>query len=539
MNQLYNSTMIQKILFSAIFILLSVTLKADTQFKETFGLPGKFDEFASVCETADHGYLFFGNTSDSLDKSELFLVRTTINGTFLWSRTFDYPVNVFASKIISGDNGEITLMGYTYQDTLSYDDIFLIRTDSSGNIQWSNIYGGNDIDEASDMTSDSLGNLLIAGYTYSFGTALKSGFVIKTDNLGAVLWSKVYSQNINQEFSGITLTSDGGNFLTGFTQSFPGINIDGYMVKTDNAGNVQWSKRYGGSSVDILYKSWQDVDSTFYICGATGTNAVGGNLDGWLLKVSSDGNTNLINTTYGSVSIDRTYSLSPAFGNELILSGHSINSNGNLNALYLPVNKSDGTLTGTPLLAGTTEGDARAYTGIYSSSGLVQAGYILHAGDSIGSAYAVKYDTLVSPCQVVISNVTSTDQLTTGNFSDSLGTDVADITCQVNAASFQVASTLPDQFVFCGIVSSGELNTDNNFLIYPNPSNGSFIVHAADVNTLPADVKVFDMQGRLVGNKILTENGQSFKFLDLTDGLYNLLIDSDKFRIAKKLLISK
>ena len=259
---------IKIILFSLLLLLTSLTSSADTQFKQSIGFPDASAEFLSGCETPDSGYVFLGNTTDTVSKiSKLFLVKMDLQGSLLWNKTYEFPIDAFGIKVAATPNGELVMMGYTFLDSIPYDDIFLIRTQSDGTILWSNTYGGNDIDEGNDMIIDAQGNIVVAGYTYSFGSALKSGFVLKTDGNGIYSWSKTYSQNVNQEFNGISQTSDYGYILSGYTQAPPGINFDGYIVKTDSAGGINWSKRTGGSLSEILYKGWQDATGDFYFAG--------------------------------------------------------------------------------------------------------------------------------------------------------------------------------------------------------------------------------------------------------------------------------
>jgi hypothetical protein len=512
---------------------------ADSQFKQSVGFPDATSEFLSICETPDSGYVLLGNVTDTTSaRSKIFMVKMTFEGTLVWSRTYEYAFDAFGIKVAAAGNGELVVMGYSFLNTPPYDDIFLIRTQSDGTILWSTTYGGNDIDEGNDMIVDNQGNIVIAGYTYSFGSALKSAFAIKTDGGGSVLWSRTYAQNVNQEFNGIIQCQDNGYFLCGFTQAPPGINFDGYMVKTDSLGNPEWSKRTGGSGSEILYRSMQDAAGDFYIAGSASTNTLSGNIDGWLLKVSANGNANSINYTYGSPIADRTYGIAspPGLTSSLFLSGYSLSSSGYENALLLPVNASDGSLSGSALLAGTNTGNARAMASVFSSTGLVQAGYIFTAADTLGSAYVVKYPTTISPCQVGIANPDLRDQTQNLFYTDSAGTDTVAAFAAETPVTFSSTVVNPGQNIFCIILGEEDLESETTVTLFPNPAAHAIRLDVGDGNQ--QELTIVDLTGRVFLSTRVSGR-QEISVAQLPPGMYQIQLERNGKLIRKKFIRSK
>src|SRR5438128_95556 len=89
----------------------------------------------------------------------------------------------------TNDNGYI-ICGETRGG--NYSDIFLIKTNSGGDTLWTKNYGGSDDEYAYCVKQTRDGGYIIAGYTYSFGAVNGKAYIIKTDSSGNVSWSKMY-----------------------------------------------------------------------------------------------------------------------------------------------------------------------------------------------------------------------------------------------------------------------------------------------------------------------------------------------------------
>ncbi|MDO6429594.1 gliding motility-associated C-terminal domain-containing protein [Flavitalea sp. BT771] len=131
------------------------------------------------------------------------------------------------------------------------------------------IYGGLSDDYAANIMITSDGGYLMYGYTNSFGNGGYDGYVVKFDNLGVIQWSRTYGGPGDDEFGTGKQTSDGGYILGGYTTSYGDPAGDAWLVKIDAAGNMLWSKKYGDGNPngDRLFDLIQTADGGYAFCG--------------------------------------------------------------------------------------------------------------------------------------------------------------------------------------------------------------------------------------------------------------------------------
>ncbi len=162
-----------------------------------------------------------------------YIVKTDSTGADLWHKLF--LQGIFRSVQQMPDGQYVIAGGYSYANGTQ--DALLLRVDGSGNIVWQHTYGGSQDDSAYafDRTSD--GGFALAGKTKSIGAGNYDVYLIKTDSSGTLEWQTTYGQDRSDIAYDIDATNDGGYVLAGSTQSFtdPG-TTKGYIIKTDASG---------------------------------------------------------------------------------------------------------------------------------------------------------------------------------------------------------------------------------------------------------------------------------------------------------------
>lgn len=220
----------------------------------------------------------------------------------LWTKTFGGPANDMGYAVQETSDGGFVIAGWTQSFGAGESDVFLIKTDANGNLQWQKTYGGTEIDKGWSVKQTIDGGYMIAGYTNSFGYGDADVYVIRTTSQGDTLWTKTYGGTSSD--CGYTLdnASDGGFVVAGGTCSFGAGNDDLYVISIDTLGNLVWERTYGGAGHDNAYSIKQLYDGGYIIAGYTTSFGVIGE-DAYVVRIDSNGDS-LWTQTYGDTSHD-------------------------------------------------------------------------------------------------------------------------------------------------------------------------------------------------------------------------------------------
>jgi len=269
--------------------LIKTDANGDTLWTKTFGGTGS-DVGYSVQQTADGGYVIAGYTNSfGAGSTDVYLIRTDSTGDTLWTRSYGGANDDFAYSVQQTADGGYIITGNTTNFGVGGSDIYLIKTDANGDTLWTKTFGGtsNDSGQLVQQTADE--GYIIAGNTTNFGAGGSDFYLIKTDSIGDTLWTKTYGGTSDDLGNSVQQTFDGGYIITGYTNSFGAGFIAAYLIKTDSIGDTLWTKTYGGTSGEFPYSVQQTTDGGYIITGYTGSFGTGGN-DIYLIKTDANGN---------------------------------------------------------------------------------------------------------------------------------------------------------------------------------------------------------------------------------------------------------
>jgi hypothetical protein len=270
----------------------------NTEWNNTYGGPLD-DVFTDQIKTKDGAYVLSGYTmSFGAGNYDFWLVKVNASGAVQWSQTYGGIGSEQAYSVFQTNDGGYAITGDTNSSGAGSSDFWLVKTDATGNMQWNKTYGGPGADNAMGVVQNSDGGYAIGGRTASFGAGGLDIWLIKTDVSGNIMWNKTYGGPGTERANFMVQTNDGGYALFSPTASLvAGGGQDVWLVKTDATGNMQWNKTYGGPGTETAAYFIQTSDGGYALTGSETSFGAGGE-DIFLIKTDASGNT-MWNRTYG------------------------------------------------------------------------------------------------------------------------------------------------------------------------------------------------------------------------------------------------
>jgi len=298
-----------------------------------------FDKLTTVKQTIDGGYIVGGTsnsgisgdkTENSLGIDDYWIVKLDSLGQIKWQKTiggnsWDYVSDVVQTSdggYILGGGSFSAISGVKTEGNFGIVDIWIVKTDSVGNIEWQNTIGGPDYDVLASIVPTTDGGYVLGACSASNVCSDKTEnslgdmdyWLVKLNSLGNIEWQNTIGGDSADYLSSIRPTFDGGYILGGYSNSnfshdkteFSQGSRDYWVVKTDSLGNVQWQNTIGGKGDDRLFNIEQTSSGDYIIGGYSYSNIsldkdedCIGVRDYWILKITGN-----VNTIKGHVFAD-------------------------------------------------------------------------------------------------------------------------------------------------------------------------------------------------------------------------------------------
>ncbi len=383
-----------RVLLSA--ICLASVGPAQTGWWRTYG--GTNDDWGSSArQTLDSAYVIAGTTeSFGAGFEDVYLIKTNNSGDTLWTRAYGGASDERGNSIRQTSDGGYIVAGLTYsfgEGVPGYSNVYLIKTDASGDTVWTRTYGGTYDDRGYDVQQTADSGYIVAGLTYSFGPRVPgycNVYLIKTGPSGDTLWTRTYGGLDHDLGFSVLQTVDSGYIIAGETYSFGAGGEDVYLIKTDASGYLEWSRTYGGTAG---YSIQQTSDGGYVIAGSTPPSGGGMFSDIYLIKTDAEGET-LWTRTYGGTHLeDEGYSVQQTSDGGYIIAGCTGDPYMGNDDVYLIRTSASGDTLWTKTYGGTS-GDIGNSVRQTSDGGYVIAGRAWSFGAGESDVYLIKTDSL-------------------------------------------------------------------------------------------------------------------------------------------------
>ncbi|GGC06742.1 hypothetical protein GCM10011325_36960 [Dyadobacter sediminis] len=289
--------------------------------------------FGAMEKTPDGGYIVGfssaqaaggAKSQEPIGSLDYWVVKLDADGNILWDKQYGGTKYDGLKSIQVASDGGYLIAGYSYsgisgnktQESRGDSDLWIIKLDASGNLQWEKTIGGTGTEYGPRISVTTDGGYILGARSSSKASGEKTQdsngndyWIIKLSDVGQIQWQRSLSGGYTQEyfdddFRTLIQTADGGYLAGGHTSSPAGndktsdgngLKPDMWIVKLAANGTTQWDKTIGSAGSDFLLDLIQTTDGGYFLGGHSDSNASGdktqnsrGVSDYWVVKLAPE-----------------------------------------------------------------------------------------------------------------------------------------------------------------------------------------------------------------------------------------------------------
>ncbi len=401
------------VIFCFIFLIAFCNVQSQTLFKRTYGF-GTITEGRCVVQTFDHGYAVCGFTTPGTGgQTNFYLLKTDSNGVAAYQYSYGGNGIDQAFSLVQLPDSGFLLAGYSNSFSVNSDyDVCIVRTDKSGNSLWTKTFGTSDWDFIYDMQQSPDGNFILIGNTFGSGNGRSSGYVVKIDSNGNVIWEKFIMQNQLVNLKQLAVRADGSFVVCGNvspSSSYPG---DYFLAFMDASGNTISTKIID----DGKHESFNGIDffsnGDLAVAGISIDSSDNNDCDEVIMRIDPFSNIiwSLPSDIAGSDDFNDLY----VYNDTIYASGsNSSNGAGGYDFKILNRDQNNGFINGHTFGAAQNEFCYRAVR--TNDAGSILVGSTTSFGPGQTSVFLVKTDSLFAEANNVILDLDNNYELTSLN----------------------------------------------------------------------------------------------------------------------------
>ena len=306
---------------------LKLTDNGNIQWQKSYGAGFYWgplhDELDTLHETSDGGYVLAWPTYYyGAGNQDYWILRFDDSGEVLWQRTYGESHTDVVQAVQQTSDGGFVAAGYTGSFGAGSYDIWVLKLDANGDVQWQKTYGTTAEERAYSIEEVTNGFIIGARSESTIGVlVMKLGndgtlewsksyddfqartltktdddgyilgggnIVLKIDSDGFPQWQRSFNESSNTDIASIAQTDSGDYLVTGYIYYPPPAHHDAFVLKLDTIGNILWQKAYGEYGSDFANAVLENDDGSIIVAGHTFSFGVGLS-DLWVLKLTDEG----------------------------------------------------------------------------------------------------------------------------------------------------------------------------------------------------------------------------------------------------------
>ena len=282
------------------YYLICIDVNGDTMWTRTYG--GINDDVALKAQRTAAGDFAIAGWTSSFGSGlrDAYLILTDAQGDTLWTRTYGGAARDIAYGVCTTMDGGFLLVGETRSSGSGLSDLYLVKVDSQGDSMWAKPFGGSGQDMGYSVLQTSDSGFIAVGFTESSGSGMGDLYILKTDVSGDSIWAKTFGGSLDERAMSIRSAIDSGFVITGYSSSFGAGGADVYALHISDSGDSIWAFIHGGVQDECGYDIRIAPDAGYLIAGRTRSFG-SGNEDVYLLQLNDDGDTIWTKTLGGAL----------------------------------------------------------------------------------------------------------------------------------------------------------------------------------------------------------------------------------------------
>jgi uncharacterized delta-60 repeat protein len=298
---------------------LSTSSSHEFDWYRIWGGSDEDEGFGVAIDSSNNVYVAGFTESFGAGDYDMLLAKYDRNGALQWNHTWGggSADNGRGVAIDSSDN--IYLTGDTRSFGAGAADVILVKYNRNGVQQWNRTWGGALSDYGTGVVIDSLDNVYVTGYSYSFEIATGMMILVKYDGDGVQQWNRTWDGDLDDQGVDVAIDTSNNIYLAGNSRNYLLGNIT--LIKYDDSGIQQWNRTWGGNYDESCFQIATDSSNNVYLAGTT-TSFGAGDSDMVLIKYD-EGGVQQWNRTWGGLVSDGGYGVAVDSLNKIYVSGYT------------------------------------------------------------------------------------------------------------------------------------------------------------------------------------------------------------------------